>query len=88
MEEERGIQEISLLAQSDIDIVPQAVDQVEESTTVRPGKNGDRFKRPQTPEYHESTRLMEAEFRFRELQTRLEMAEQEIEALRSEAQLE
>ena len=61
---------------------------MEESTTVRPGQNGDRFKRPQTPEYHESTRLMEAEFRCRELQTRLEMAEQEIEALRSEAQLE
>ncbi|KAG7349352.1 hypothetical protein IV203_011949 [Nitzschia inconspicua] len=52
------------------------------------GQNGSHSKRRQKPEYHEATRLMETEFICREMQTRLKMAEQEIEALRKEAKRE
>jgi hypothetical protein len=81
-------QEVDILVKSETGRVPPAVDRVATEINVRPDRNGDSLKRPQTPEYHESTRLMETEFRCRELQTRLEMAEQEIDALRHEAQRE
>ncbi|KAL3940614.1 MAG: hypothetical protein SGARI_000898, partial [Bacillariaceae sp.] len=53
--------------------------------TVSRQSNGDYTQSQPSPQYNDSIRLMESEFKCQELQTRLEIAEQEIEALRNQA---